>query len=366
MTYQRFWDLHVTANDGRSDAGPEIAPLHDYKMARHAWQQSLTLITTDDRADSKRLLPVPLAGRSLPAAGYVTSAARISEIHGNQCTGDFEALVAWIDGAGQRGKLRVIAHGDGHGSFQALTGSSLVWWLCANDLGAARSLTSAGKRSEGLATLSLNVCMSARHGAEAATRTADGRYQPAEHSLLHAIATELGKAGCPGIEVTGTSNFSATSLGPVVGVPGSARGNTLIVLGDPPVGTEWPRIDRPNETGVRVRVPSGFRVESTAGTAAGVIHVPAGFVFEPIQKNRARHPSMGWEIYVAGRPFVHQERVAIPEIWIVDEARRRITPPHGWTITSFGEARGGELYRAAAGSYQRFAKSPYKVRHTSS
>lgn len=363
MTYQRFWDLYITADDGRTDFGDDFVPMLGYQMTRHARPQKVVLMSGDAPRSPKHLYPIPLAGRSLPDEGYVTSVARVAEILGRIRSSDFQALIRWIDGAGQRGKLRVNAHGDGKGSFERLSGSTFVEWLKGNDLGERRSLTAEGKRSEGLLTLTLHLCMSARYGTQVATPTPSGTYQPAERSLLHTIASELGRQGCPGIEVTGTNNYTATSRGRFADVPGSNHGNTLIWLGEPPVGADWPRSDRAGEPGVRVTIPSGFRVEPTTATSTGVIHVPAGFLFEPASSNRSRAPSMGWELFVPS--FVDPQRVAIPGNWIVDVAQRRITPPHGWSLTSNGTS-GGEAYRAAPGIAERFAKSPHKVRQTSS
>lgn len=371
MSYTRFWDLFVVANDGWCNTASLASPLR-FQQGFLSPGRHLTLFAPERPSAPVHLQSVPLAGRDLPSDGYVASIVRASELAAVTLSDDVGALIAWIDGIGERGKLRILAHGDGMGQLTATTpkgvrqvvrGRQLAKWLCDNGLLASTrkggpSSAPGVARDQRLVTINLSVCMSARAGVHSATPLPSGQIEPAPSSLFQEFAAQLSVERVHGIEITG-SNESMTAADWRGGRPHLA-GRMLRHFGAPPQGATWKQHGDGS-----IDIPTGWNVRADAPNARGSIEFPAGASAVCAATNGRATPSAGWEIKRGASTLL-----TVSHGWIVD-VRGAITPPLGWHLSSRGPSNGGRLWLDVGprephdlviAEREAFAHSRYKVR----
>jgi hypothetical protein len=304
--YDRFWELHVVAPNGWYDFASGIAGQHNHQCEQHAakLEGSMMLVTPLDAKGAAAVTPLALGGRTPPASGYVASAASAADIAAAAVAADVQALVRWVNDAGHAGKLRINAHGDGMGrlgmahgdahdaAMTWMTGDAVAAWLAANGLTAAASewvsSTAGKKKRNGLVTITMAVCMGARHGAAAAQMNFGGaNSSAAPNSVVARVVGELRRRKLTGIEVTGSNELTIIH---------SQSGKFYRSVGMPPLGGGWDTSpDR-----MSIKVPAGWTVKPNWTRPGGEIEVPKRYAYRPLPENTQRSSFNGWELYVAG------------------------------------------------------------------
>jgi hypothetical protein len=366
--YDRFWELHVIALNGWYDFANGITGQHNHQIEQHTakLQGSMLLLTPLGAAGAATVTPVALGGRNPPQSGYVASAVSAADVVAATVSADVQALVAWINDAGNIGKLRINAHGDGMGRLGMahsaahdapmtwMNGDAVVVWLVANGLSAAASewvASLAGKKKRnGLVT----VTMGARHGGAAAQMNFSGTSSSAApNSVVARVVGELRRRKLPGIEVTGSNELTIIH---------SQSGKFYRSVGMPPLGGGWDTsADR-----MSIKVPLGWTVKPNWIRPGGEIEIPKRYAYRPLPENTQRSSFNGWELYVAGDA---RDIVTIYTGWSVDPQRRVLEPPLGWRVKSGGTDRAGTISRTPGGrdegAVELLAHSAAKVREIS-
>lgn len=370
--YDRFWELHVIAPNGWYDFANGIAGQHNHQLEQHAAKLlgSMMLVTPLDAKGADTVTPVALGGRHPPQSGYVASAVSATEIIAATVSADVQALVSWVNDPGHVGKLRINAHGDGMGrlgmadsaahdaAMTWMNGDAVAAWLAANGLTAAASewvSSLAGKKKRnGLVTITMAVCMGARHGAAASQMNLSGTSSsPAPNSVVARVVGELRRRKLTGIEVTGSNELTIIH---------SQSGKFYRSVGMPPLGGGWDTsADR-----MSIKVPIGWTVKPNWIRPGGEIEIPKRYAYRPLPENTQRSSFNGWELYVAGDA---EDTVTIYTGWSVDPPRRVLEPPLGWRVKSGGTDRAGTIWRMPGGrdegAVELLAHSAAKVREIS-
>lgn len=368
MTYQRFWDLHVTASNGWYDFAQLLGRFAIHQYTRHPDTMRKTRIAIEPGISPVPCIvhPQPIGG--LPPTGYVSTVVRTTELQTLTATDEFGRLLSWVNEPGQRGKLRFSAHGDGGGhlgmrdgagNFEKVHASTLSAWLSANGLSpGARTRPFSGPRQEGLVLITFMVCMAGRsHDTPAQPRLFGEGTAAAPTSLIREFATSLRGRRIRGIEVTGSNDVLVVSKSVKLG------SDSYRDVGRPPTGGEWKA-----DGDLSVQVPNGWNVRpKLLRSSGGAIDIPAQYQITPLTPNVRRDPSSGWALTIPGKA---EQNVEVKVGWLVDLGRRCITPPLGWRLSSDGTNRGGRAWYESASpvhmvgelSLERFAHSRYKVR----
>jgi hypothetical protein len=384
-TYDRFWDLHVTAPNGWYDFAGSIGEQERYQKAKHSGHlpESMNLVWPSTPPAATNIASCSLMiGQRLPTKGYVCSAVTTSELQACKTNEDFATLARWIGDGAHEGKLRINCHGDGMGHIGMADGAAstatMSWidpaavgeWLFQNGLGAGG--TGGTKRAAGLMTVSVAVCMAARYGTTPATLNATATSsEAAPNSAVARVVQGLRQRGIFGVEVTGSNEITMMAgrdqyaYVDDFGKTQTGQGGQLHrVLGmgaqQLPQGGGWIDFNSSRETGINVPIPTGWKVAPyLRGTYA--LTIPLTFMrIDPIPKNGSRNPSGGWEIKSASAT------VSVPEGWIVDVPKRLLVTPLGWTYSP-PTTSGNEGYLVnrslTQGRFEeRLAHSPLKVR----
>lgn len=376
--YDRFWDLHISAQSGWYDFATliETQGVQQWVAHREQLPDALNLITPRFAMGPTFIYPVPLGSTPLPHTGWVASMVRIDQILNRQRDKDFQALVAWVDSPVHVGKLRVNVHGNLDGTFtmgdrRHVYGDQLIDWLAANQLKEVQWTSSGKKRSSGLVTLALFACYSARYGAESVAGGANGTSGSlVPGSAMARVVSGLRRHKLHGIEVTGSNEAQ------VAGGHFWVQGARSRVVGPPPLSTDgsWTR----GFDGRSVQVGRGWTVSPSPSGYGGTVTIPARYTVHPGPTNPHRKPPQGWLLVPTARgsaqmPIRDEDArsawaVQIHEEWTVDEHARSITPPLGWRLRSNGADGGGTLEHTTGGldrTVERLAHSPYKVRFVS-
>ena len=370
--YDRFWELHVIAPNGWYDFANGIAGQHSHQIEQHTakLQGSMLLLTPLNAAGAATVTPVALGGHSLPQSGYVASAVSAADVLDATVSADVQALVAWVNDAGHIGKLRINAHGDGmgrlgmaHGAAHDalmtwMNGDAVIVWLAANGPSPVASewvASLAGKKKRnGLVTMTMAVCMGARHGGAAAQMNLSGSSSsPAPNSVVARVVAELRRRKLSGIEVTGSDELTIIH---------SQSGKFYRSVGMPPMGGGWDTsADR-----MSIKVPVGWTVKPNWIRQGGEIEVPRRYAYRPLPENTQRSSFNGWELYAADNAL---DTVTIYTGWSVDPQRRVLAPPLGWRVKSGGTDRAGTIWRTPGGrdegAVELLAHSAAKVREIS-
>ncbi len=296
--YDRFWELHLTGNNGFYDFTASIKDQRNYQLATHPGDLPESLLLVDPTTLSKPgvIVAKPIPSTGLPNKGYVATCLSVSDMQLGSAP-EHRAMVAWINDPGHVGKLRVNSHGDGMGRIGMADGTGqnfpvhyvdadkLVEWLVASRLVPVETLrvgSVAGKKNaNGLITINLACCMGARHGTTPATMDwFAANSTPAVGSAAHKAAVALGKAGLTGVEVTASNEITMDGASAVLGQWGRVFG-----VG----GNQTPVQYAPNKdviaiwdikkvgTGVEIIVPDGWTI-NTGLVSTTLISPPGQFV----------------------------------------------------------------------------------------
>lgn len=367
--YDRFWDLHVLARDGHYDFASQIREQAEHQAAKQtADSLKRFLLSPVDSKHKCIITPDELAAVDDLPDGYVASAISISDLETGAVSVTAQNLVRWINDPGRTGKLRVNAHGDGEGAIwmseqtgvtSSVAADLLITWLTRNGLSPvannARVKSVAGnKNSKGLVTIALAACMGARYMTTGAT-LGSASSTAAPSSAVALMVSALRQAGITGVEVTGSNEI-------VMSVDGRLYRDTQ------PAPQTRGAADKAWEEGQQdgtrlwtIEIPAGWDVRSFLFSRGGVINIPMDYAIKGVAHNRGRHPSGGWILTHHG----DGSTVDVSEGWIVDEARRTISPPLGWHVKSHGRGRGGTLIATSPGHAEPLAHSPFKIREIS-
>lgn len=232
MKYDRYWDIHISANNGWYDWAPYIRANAAYQSGKvRPGSQPLFLTTSSPVPGPIADVPIPPAG--LPDTGVVASVIKVQLLDSRNPVpalkaAELTALVRWIDDRSHVGKLRLNAHGDPGGAGVIFMGDRLqgtagrqqdaalvggfVELLRAHGLQTSSRLNLSTYHSwfgkggtvgrGGLCTINLAICHSSRSGVLGGNATISGVEQ---------IARSLKNDRVYGIEVTGSDVSSQIS-----------------------------------------------------------------------------------------------------------------------------------------------------------
>ena len=367
--YDRFWDLHILARDGHYDFASQIREQAEHQASRlSAVALKRFLLSPTDSRHECIITPDELAAVDDLPDGYVASATCISELETAALGTTAQSLVKWVNDPRHTGKLRINAHGDGEGGIwmseqtgvpSSVPADLLIRWLVRNGLSSvpqdAQVASVAGKKnSTGLITIALAACMGARHMTTGATLGAASS-TAAPSSAVALMVSALRASGIRGVEVTGSNEI-------VMSVDGRLYRDTQ------PAPQTRGAADKAWDEGQQagshlwtIEIPAGWDVKSFLFSRGGVINIPRDYAINGVPHNRGRHPSGGWILTHNG----DGSTVDVSEGWIVDDAKRTISPPLGWHVKSHGKGQGGTLIATSPGHAEPLAHSPFKIREIS-
>lgn len=160
MKYDRFWDIHLTANNRYYDWGGDIRPMADYQAGK-VGGSALYLVPESKGPDFCYPIRIglPLLNPKLAnmQKGVVASVVTVDELNEAASRTDSnddvaKALVAWVANQDAKGKIRLTAHGDeagrigmypdgNHRGLEGTQARNLAKWLINNGLKARDSAT---------------------------------------------------------------------------------------------------------------------------------------------------------------------------------------------------------------------------------
>jgi|GEM_PF-5460870 len=210
--YSRFWEIHLTADDGWYDFVANIGSQGRYQTQKIRGGQLLNLISPEDAPAPTWLTakPTPMA---LPQTGYIASAVKIGEVDGAVRSEDVRRIIEWVNDPEHIGKIRVNSHGMPGGRLQMnkapfsgdatqTMAARLAFWLAANGLSQHgsnplwRSIVASVMRPTGVATICLAIC----RGGVAATVGSELR------SAVDQLVDQLKTLGLRDIYITGSTD----------------------------------------------------------------------------------------------------------------------------------------------------------------
>jgi hypothetical protein len=203
MKYERFWDLHVTANNGYYDFANKVQTQVDYQLGQQADVTGTFRNLVSPATTAAVVEAMPMNAQNLPRTGVVASMAKIKALDkadGNGASGkpDARALVQWVSNPAYKGKIRLNAHGlEGKivmaqgpgGTVDQIHAFKFALWLVDNGLDSLQGNDSrVSATPTGLLTIALAICF--------------GTAQSADGSSQQQVANALKIKGHLGIKVT--------------------------------------------------------------------------------------------------------------------------------------------------------------------
>ena len=160
MKYDRFWDIHLTANNRYYDWAGDIRPMADYQLGKVG---GVALYLVPEAKGPDFCYPIRLGPQVLNPKlanmpkGVVASVVTVEELNtaASRTESDDDvakALVAWVANPDFKGKIRLTAHGDDagcvgmypdskHRGLQRTHARNVAKWLINNGLKARDSAT---------------------------------------------------------------------------------------------------------------------------------------------------------------------------------------------------------------------------------
>ena len=250
--------------------------------------------------------------------GYLGISVPMAEISGSIVDPEIGKMIAWIV-AGGASKIRFNAHGDGEGNLQMaeniervglvnkhISADCIAAWLTANGLA----------RAGNLKTISINICMAARHKLTPAVLN-NGQYTPAEGLAVALLAGKLGELSVHGIKVTGSNEVVDSRV-----TAGGVRTPMSGQLGD-------------TQPFRKISIPRGFAFDRATFTMT----VPEGWtITDKIIHGStlcAIKPPSNWTVRVISGDFTFEGSGKDYSIsnagWIVTTSTKEILSAEGWT-----------------------------------
>jgi hypothetical protein len=303
--------------------------------------------------------------------GYLAVSVPIESIAKALPNPAIRKMLEWV--VKSRSKLRFTSHGDGEGNvempdsvqqMQSMSADCIAQWLYANNL------TSKGE----LATISVNICMAAKHNLTPAVLKA-GKYTPAEHSAVALLAAKLGELGIHGVTVTGSNEVvdakekPGYTRTPISGLlEKNAQGFRQIGI---PQGFTF-------EPGsLKVTIPDGWSITQRAFEQSQlcVITAPREATLSATRSTRRIMQADGTtrDVTIASADYTIKSATGDVQIpsdgWIVNDAQKEVIAAEGWQrldarTMKFAGTGGNSALESNQGVYkivERLAKSQAKA-----
>lgn len=212
MRYSRYWEIHLTADNGYYDFCHQIDPAAEYVAMRQNPAGSYSrLIAADSGSNYIGNSIFCEFAEKFPDTGVVASAVDLDSLGRGVTTGCWKNLVKWVSDQRHKGKIRFNCHGDAEGNFsmprELGPADKVVWyktpardlvrWLNNNGLDPERSGVINrqgvfdGDTPTGLLTINLAICHGANvDGTGAVSQVRDALFA-ANHRLIKVTATRF-------------------------------------------------------------------------------------------------------------------------------------------------------------------------------
>lgn len=242
--------------------------------------------------------------------GYLAVSIPMDDIAKAVASPNTRKIIEWV--IAKPSKLRFTAHGDGEGNLEmqgnndhgstdeSMSAECVAKWLHANGL---------VRRGE-LKTISLNLCMAAKHNLTPAVLK-NGKYTPAEGSAVDLLARKLTSLQVTGVKVTGSSDVVDAKT-----KEGFARTPIKDVL-------------RNNQSFRQISIPTGFPFDSATLT----ITVPDGWSITQKRMSDSQlcvlKPPSNWTVIIAPRKMDGSDAaggsLSKRQTWQADGSKRETT-----------------------------------------
>jgi hypothetical protein len=215
--YDRFWDVHITADNGWYDFAPTIELSRSYQCRKGVRKWESLMLVSPEAPKEASILQSKRTPDTLPVTGYIASAVKIGNLRYTEESENVRRLVQWVNDPGYVGKARFSAHGKSGGRIMMNEGESskyessikaaaIAAWLIDNGLNHKdpghqdRALKRKKGELKGLVTLCLDFCTAAKSRED----RGEGGSVITIQSAIDQVADALTRENLFSIKVTGS------------------------------------------------------------------------------------------------------------------------------------------------------------------